>query len=238
LLERLAALYVLTHDHPLARQACARWRAAHPEDARPAWILGRIASNDGQQAEAVRLYEESLRGRPDATDVKGDLARALLELGGAERLARARALLESALAAAPGSADLHLQLALTLQAEGSHRAALDRVFYALEREPRLVPAYTAILALAPRLGGGKRASFYGRLLRDARERAREEERLWARLWEAPGEAERFRAMARHFLAGGDLKRAGYHLDSALELRPHSAEARAERKRVQRLAEAE
>jgi tetratricopeptide (TPR) repeat protein len=238
LLERLAALYVLTHDHPLARKLCAQWRASYPDDPRPAWILGRIAANDGQSEEAVGLYEESLRRRPEFLDVKGDLARVLLELGGPERLARARTLLEEALARAPGLADLHLQLALTLQAEGKYAEALDRVFHALERNPGLIPGYTALLSLAPRLGAGQRAPFYGRLLRDARERAREEDQLWSSLWQDARNAARFRAMARHFLAVGDLRRAGYHLDSALALRPAWAAARTERALVRRLQEVE
>lgn len=238
LMERLAMLSVLTHDPARARKLCVRWRAAQPGDPRPAWILGRIAANDGEREKAVRLYEESLRLRPRFLDVKGDLARTLMDQGGPERLVAARALLEEALAQAPGLADLHLQLALTLRAEGRHVEGLDRAFQSLERDPSLVAAYAAVLSLAPRSGGGQRASFYGRLLRAARERAARQEVLETRLWEPTASAESFRAMAWHLLANGDLIRAGYHLDNALSLRPTWTAVRQERAMVRRLSEVE
>jgi tetratricopeptide (TPR) repeat protein len=238
ILQRLAMLYVLTHDHTLSRRICEEWRARAPQDARPVWIMGRIAANDGRQEEAAARYEEALRLQPDLRDAKGDLARLLLDLSGPERKERARVLLEEALAATPGSGELHLQLGRARQARGDLAGASDSVMRALELDPGLVPAYTALVGLAPRLDRGSRASFYGRLLRTARERAREQEGLWRRLWEKPSDPKRSLAMGRFFREQNDLTRASYHLDTALALHPSWPPARAERTLVRRLREVE
>jgi hypothetical protein len=98
----------------------------------------------------------------------------------------------------------------------------------------MTSALNALVLLAPRLGHPARAAFFGRLLRHAQNRSREEDRRWTRLWEGPGDATQFLEMARFYLAGGDLTQAGYHFVNALELRPGWETARERWEFVRRL----
>lgn len=234
LLERLAMLYVLTHDQPVARRICEEWRASDPRDARPLWILGRIAANEGRMGEAIGFYEQALRIAPEQSEATVDLARALIEQGDPASLRRARDLLQQALARTPGSAELYLQLGLAHQALNDLEPARDALLSALDRDPTMVPALNAVVLLAPRLGRPGRVAFYGRLLRARQARLREEDRRWVRLWENPNDAEQFYEIGRFYRDGGAFVQAEHHFASALELRPGWPDARAQLDLVRRL----
>jgi tetratricopeptide (TPR) repeat protein len=222
--ERLAMLSVLTNDHPLARQVCEAWRADDATDGRPLWILGRIAANESRWEEAVALHEQAMHLTPDRPDIPGDLARALTEAGGEERLARAREVLTVALRRWPEESDLWLQRGVTLQAMQQWEPAREAYLQALDLSSRSTQAMGALVQLASRLGRAARVDFYSRLLRRLQNRSREEDRRWTRLWEGPGDPRQFLEFARFSLAAGELRKAAYHLENALELRPGWTEA--------------
>jgi putative PEP-CTERM system TPR-repeat lipoprotein len=135
-LEGLLAL--ARFDLPAARTAFETVLRNHPETIGARLGLARIATAQGNPAEAERLLGEVLRRSPDHPEALGRLRVTIA--GGGPRAATARAVLEAAQAAAPTEDGLALALAGALAATGETARGLAVLDTEALRRPGQGPA--------------------------------------------------------------------------------------------------
>lgn len=136
-------------DTARARQYAARAVALYPDFAPPLAVLGFLALQEGNDAEAVRLlrqaYEGHWRGDENARRIAlGNLAAALLRVGRPDQaLGPAREAVELT----PDNAELRFNLGRALELLGKRNEAAAEYQRVLARHPGYTPAREALQAL-------------------------------------------------------------------------------------------
>ncbi len=164
------------------------------------YLIGSLAADRGDHAEAVEQYRQTLTLDENATHVRVRLGQEYWRLGLGER---AESTLRLAVADDPKSAEAHQALGgALLQADRLEEAARE-LQKSVALEPGRVEAYKALAEAERRLGDEAKLD---RCL-DA----------WAR--NVPGDVMGWREQGQRFLAAGDLGRAERYLTRALSFVP-------------------
>jgi protein O-GlcNAc transferase len=129
------------HQRGLLDEAEAGYRSVlqqDPQNAGALQLLGALASQRRQYAEAIELFEQALRIRPGYADAHNNRGIALMELA---RPQEALASFDGALAVEPDYADAHNNRGLALQRLGRHEEALAAFDLALQCKPDFLIAH-------------------------------------------------------------------------------------------------
>jgi tetratricopeptide (TPR) repeat protein len=205
---------VLTLAPAEAERLLPRWEKLDPTSGQPEWLRGRIAAGAGARADAIRWYEAAIAKNSRQPAYALSLAETLLQEPTKPHLLRAKTLLESAEQQDTRAAAYPFQLAAVYTAMGEAESALAAYLRALDRDPRRVEAYGALVPLARQLGRSRASSFFARLARASREQARAEMEARRMLREHPTDPEARRTLVKALLRRGDLKGAHDQLASA------------------------
>jgi tetratricopeptide (TPR) repeat protein len=235
LYSHLAQLYLRTQNRPEAARLCDRWASLDATSGRPEWVRGQLAFQALRTDDAIRWFEAAVRKNPELGVFHTSLGEALAHEPTPDRLRRARAALERAVALDPGMALSHYQLGLVLQQLGEMEAARRSFLRALNGDGERLDAYRGLMAVARRLGRTETALFFAGLERQVRDRQREENAVRRNLWQQPRDPQARRALARMLLRRADLAGARNHLEVAAE-QPDGAAARSLLQRVRRLVD--
>jgi tetratricopeptide (TPR) repeat protein len=233
LFSHLAQLYLRTDSRPEAARLCDRWSRLDPTSGRPEWVRGQLAEKALRNDEAIRWYEAAVRKDPRFGTYHAALGAALASQPAPERLRRARAELEQAIALDPPMASFQSQLGLVLQQLGDLEGARRAFLRALDRDSDRLDAYAGLMEVARRLGQPRVAAFFAGLERDARDRQRVETAARQDLSIHPRDARAQEVLAQALLRRGELAEARNHLEIAAE-QPGGAAARPLLRRVGRL----
>lgn len=128
-----------------ARVAFEKVLAEDPEDAAAIQYLGLIAQEQGDPDGAIGHYQRALALEPDNTDVRGDLASALLEAG---RIDEARAAVDTVLAARPDDARANLFGGIAAYRAAEYEKAIAFLDRAKRLDPSLAPHATYYAGLS------------------------------------------------------------------------------------------
>lgn len=128
-----------------AREACNQALAIEPRDARARWILGCALLEEGQEAEAIRLFKEILRESPDHTGAFTELVRVRRDRGDVPWLLEA---LRAEVASHDGLPPLQQRNGHTLEPRAAVRERVDILLHALaDFDVDHTPALLEILEL-------------------------------------------------------------------------------------------
>ena len=135
--ERLAAVYLMSGDLPLARDALVWLADALPHEFNVRAELASVLVLLGDYSRAVAAYQDAILIEPDDWQVHGDMA-AALEAGQcwSEALEAYRRVLRDR----PHFADVQLKAAKVCGRLGFHAEALEHITAALETNPRYLEA--------------------------------------------------------------------------------------------------
>jgi tetratricopeptide (TPR) repeat protein len=231
LTERLATLYMLTHSRAEAEQLVRSWLQRQPDDARPHWLLGRVAYDNRQYDEAVREDEAALARDPTHPEYLVSLAEALARKPEAAAQQRALGLIQRAVEREGSRADLRLQFGTVLQRAGRSEDARLQFLAALSLDPDQSAAYNGLTQVAQALRRPDQVALWARATRASQERLRLEKSLRREAGQHPEEPALCFALARALLQSGELDRAQSQLEQALRLRPTQPEAQRLRAQV-------
>jgi tetratricopeptide (TPR) repeat protein len=215
----LARAYRSFGQIPEARAAWRRVAALDPSVAPDAHAaLAGIAESLGEFDEAERQYGESLRLRPGDASTRrllGTLLFARRRVG--DRLPRAVAELERAVALEPGDADAFVSLGHAYEAAGRAEEALLALRHAVDLAPGSGAVYLDVGRLARRLGRREESEEMLALYRRFREAQRQLEGLRSTIAARPGDPAVRLTLADYYFCARDFARAASEYERALSL---------------------
>jgi tetratricopeptide (TPR) repeat protein len=246
--QRVAQLYLLTGNGRAAKTFCRAWLREEPSAAEPHRLLGRAAVAGARPAEAVPHFERAVALEPRNAEYHRELGQALVAAGDgateptafsppaptparaptrslSSRSRRAEAALRQAVELAPGDTEAHRRLGLLLQRQGRLEASRDELLRALDLDPDLTAAASALVAVAAARGEPSRARLFSEVVRALQARGRERDALQRAVGLRPEDAASLARLADLRAEAGDLRRALYPWEQLVALRPGDRTAR-------------
>jgi tetratricopeptide (TPR) repeat protein len=217
--ERVAQLFLMTGSRDLCRRLAEEWRQREPKAPGPLRLLGRLAVDDLRTTEGIKLYEQAWEQDPQDAATAAALGIAFGRVPSRPNLQRAAEWLQRAVALAPDNPQYHHQQAEVLRQLGQEEEAREAYLRALDLDPSLTVAYNGLVRLAQAMARPRQAELFSRIVREADNATREQERLYRRVWDSPTSAEARLELARFLLRSDELWKARGHLDAALAQRP-------------------
>src|SRR5262249_28001703 len=145
-----------------------------PTSGEPEWFRGRVASKGMRNDEALRWFEAALHKHPDQPIFQLAVAQALTDSPSPERLQRAASLLAADETSDRATPQYAYQHGVVWQAMNDPEAARHAFLRVLERDPRRVELYNALVQCANRLGRPGVGAFFADLERTMRRQSRAE----------------------------------------------------------------
>jgi tetratricopeptide (TPR) repeat protein len=224
LYERLVVLQLLLPDRPAAERRCEEWQRLEPRSARPVWIRGKLAADEGDLTLAARLLEQAAAAEPDNLDYAATLAGVLARGPRRADWERARALFERTTAHSPVDARSLFDFAQLLRRLGEPDEARRVFLRCLEVDPNISEAYVSLVQLARQLRQPEQVALWAPIVRQVEARLRQELLRSRRTWEQPGDPAGHRDLALFLIRTDELRKAESQLEEALRLRPGWQEA--------------
>jgi tetratricopeptide (TPR) repeat protein len=225
LLARRVMLYLTMENRAAAASLCRDWLSRQPSAAAPYRLLGRIAREELNPAEAIRWCRQALERDPNDPDSLVETARSLAAAPTPAHLHEAAGLLQRAAALKPTDPEPPFQLAQILQRLGDLDDARQQLQRSLDLDPTARERVYMLSQLCRRQGKSAQARFYAQIVAELQRREQAVDTLWNRILRSPGAAGAHADLARLYLQAGDLAEARRQLAQAAALQPGDSTAR-------------